>query len=116
LLAGRVLARDEPDVAHQLLGAGEPLEVADLGAQPDSGERVDAAQAPQAPDLHRSRRVGDHRDDPLLELLTAVRERVDRAARVEQPRLRCRPLQRHRGQPVAVALGPRGPPPSKRIP
>ena len=52
LLPGRVLAWDQPDVAHQLLGAGEPLEVADLGAQPDRGQRVDAAQAPQPADLH----------------------------------------------------------------
>ena len=47
LLPGRVLARDQPDVAHQLLGAGEALEVADLRAQPDRGQRVDAAQAAQ---------------------------------------------------------------------
>jgi hypothetical protein len=63
---------------------------------------------PQAADLHRPRRVGDHRDDLALKLLAAVRERIDRAARVEQRSLRCRPVQRHCGQPVAVALGPRG--------
>src|SRR6202008_396936 len=52
LLTGRVLGRDEPDVVHQLLGLGEPLEVADLRAQADGGERVNTAQAPQPPDLH----------------------------------------------------------------
>src|SRR5439155_16640199 len=33
LLAGRVLRRDQPDVAQQRLGAGEAFEVTDLGAQ-----------------------------------------------------------------------------------
>jgi hypothetical protein len=45
LLAGRRFRGDQPDVAHQLLGAREALEVTDLGAQPDGAERVDAAQA-----------------------------------------------------------------------
>jgi hypothetical protein len=35
LLTGRRLARDEPEVAHQLLRPAEPGEVADLGAEPD---------------------------------------------------------------------------------
>ena len=59
LLAGAVLGRDEAEVAHQLPGAREALEVADLGAQPDRRERVDAAQAAQPGDRLGPRRVGD---------------------------------------------------------
>ncbi len=40
----KVLRRFGPGPAHQLLGLGEPLEVADLGAQPDSSEHIDPAQ------------------------------------------------------------------------
>jgi hypothetical protein len=56
LLTGRVLGRDQPDVLHQLLGASEALEVADLGAQPAGGQRVNPAQAAQPGDLEPSRR------------------------------------------------------------
>jgi hypothetical protein len=46
--AGGALGRDQADVAHQSLGAREALEIADLGAQPSGGQRVDSAQATQA--------------------------------------------------------------------
>jgi transposase len=90
LLPGRVLAGDESDVAHQLLSFGEPLEVADLSAQPDRGQaggagddarrarrdrraqRVDPAQAPQPADLDLPRRAGDHRQDLALQRIAAV--------------------------------------------
>jgi SAM-dependent methyltransferase len=72
LLPGRCLGRDQTDVAHQLLGAGEPLEVADLGAQPDRCQRVNPAQAPQPADLHDPRRARQHRDDLALALLATV--------------------------------------------
>ena len=49
-LAARVLGGHEPEVAHQLPARCEAGEVADLGAQPDRGERVDPAQAAQPGD------------------------------------------------------------------
>jgi hypothetical protein len=109
LLPGRVLAGHQADVARHLLGAGEPLEVADLRAQADGGERVDTAQAPQPADLQHPRRGGQQRCDLALEAVATVRERVDRSLGVEQRRLRRRPLQRDRRQPLPVAGRPRVP-------
>ena len=50
LLTAGVLRRGQAEVAHQLPGLGEPLKLADLGAQSDRGERVDPAQAAQPGD------------------------------------------------------------------
>jgi hypothetical protein len=99
----------EPDVVHQLLGAREALEVADLGAQPDRGQRVDPAQAAQPPDIGRPRRVAQPRDDLALELVAAVHERVDRADRIQQRRLRGAVTELDTGQPGPVALRPGAP-------
>ena len=91
LLPGRLLAGNQSDIAHQLLGAGEPLEVADLAHSP-------TAVSVSTPRRHRNRptctthgELGQHRDDLALQLFAAVAQRVDRAARVEHRRLRCRP-------------------------
>ena len=86
-LASRGLGRHQPDVAHQPAGAGEATEVADLGAEPDRRQRVDAAQAAQAGDLALAGRAGDRRRDQSLELRPAVQQRLDRAAVVAQRRL-----------------------------
>ena len=48
LLAGGVLRGDEPDEGHELLGAVEAAEVADLGDERERGQRLDATQAAQA--------------------------------------------------------------------
>ena len=75
--------------------AGEPLEVADLGAQPDRGQRVHAAQAPQPADLLGSTASsGSSATISRSRLLAAMTERLDRALRVEQRRLCRRPSQR----------------------
>ena len=47
-LAGAVLARHEPEIAHQPVGVLEPGEVADRDGQPDRREGVDPAQASAA--------------------------------------------------------------------
>ena len=47
LLARAVFGADEPEVVRQLRGVLEAGEVADLGAEPDRGERVDATEAAQ---------------------------------------------------------------------
>src|SRR5439155_16227233 len=109
LLAAGVLRRDEPDVVHQLLGAREALEVADLRAQPGGGERVDPAQAAQPPDLRRPWRVVEPRDDRALELVAPVHERVDRADRIGQRGLRGAVAEVQTAQPGTVALGPGAP-------
>ena len=88
LLAGARLRRDEPDVAHELPGAGEPLEIADLGAQPDRGQRVDPAQAPQPSDLHLPQAAGQPPDEVALELLATMLERVNRARNAIGKKLR----------------------------
>ncbi len=95
----------QADVAHQLLGAGEALEVGDLCAQPDRRERVDPAQAAQPADLQRPRRAGQQRGDLALELVAAMHERVDRAAwrRAASPAPPASPAATVR-EPVAVTL------------
>ncbi|MBW3652705.1 MAG: 2-C-methyl-D-erythritol 2,4-cyclodiphosphate synthase [Actinobacteria bacterium] len=60
-----LLGRDEAEVAGQLLGVLEGGDVADLGDQPDRGQRVDATQAAQPRDGRRPRPV-----DGLLEQQT----------------------------------------------
>jgi hypothetical protein len=52
------------------------------GKQPDRGQRVDTAQASQHADLRPPRRTGDQADDLALQLVAAVRERVDRATHI----------------------------------
>src|ERR1700738_809242 len=84
LLTGRGLAANQADIAHQLLGLGEPFEVADLGAEPDRGQGVHTAQTPKPCDLNRPRRGREYRDDLALELPAAMSERVDRAASVQE--------------------------------
>jgi hypothetical protein len=63
LVAGAVLAGYETEKAHQPAGPLEAPEVADLDAQPDRAERVDAAQAAQTRDILRPRRRRDQRGD-----------------------------------------------------
>jgi hypothetical protein len=87
LLAGAVFGGDEPEVVHQLRGALEAGEVADLGAQSDRGERVDAAQAAQPRDRLGPRRERDELAEQPLDRVAARDQRVDRAQVVEQRRL-----------------------------
>ena len=70
-LTGAVLRGHQPDVAHQLPGALKPREVADLGAQPGGGERVDPAQAAQPRDGLRVGRGRHELADGLLERAAA---------------------------------------------
>jgi hypothetical protein len=58
-LAGGALRRHQSEVAAQVRGAREAGEVADLGAQADRGEGVDAAQAAQPGDGVGPGRLGD---------------------------------------------------------
>ena len=47
LAAGGVLAGNDPEVGGELVGMIEAPPLADLRAQPERGQRVDPAQAPQ---------------------------------------------------------------------
>jgi hypothetical protein len=79
LLAAGVLRRRQAEVAHQLPGLLKPLEVADLGAQPNGREGVDPAQAPQPGDRLFPWRAGNQLGDELLQRVAADHDRVDRA-------------------------------------
>ena len=74
-------------------------------ARPRSACRCRAGSAAGATSL-RPRRVGHQRGDLALELVAADQQRVDRAAIVQQRRLRGRLGRARRRQPAAVALGP----------
>ena len=84
----------------------EASEVGDLCAEPDRGERVDAAQAPQPRDVTRPRRAGDQLGDRRLELVAADHQRVDRAHVVKQRGLRSELAQPDPREPLTVAGGP----------
>jgi hypothetical protein len=105
-LPGAAFGGDEPQVAHQLAGALEAGEVADLGAQPDRRQRVDAAQAAQPRHLLRPGAGGDEPVDHPLERVAAKQQRLDRAQVVVQRRLRRRLAERDPGQPGAVGGRP----------
>ena len=55
LRAGGVLGGDDPEVGGELVGMIEALPFADLGAQPERGQRVDPAQASEPGDRVRAR-------------------------------------------------------------
>ena len=71
LLAAGVFGGDDPDVGGELVGVVEAVKLADLGAQPERGERVDPAQAPQPADCAGERRVGRERRELLLDPVAA---------------------------------------------
>jgi hypothetical protein len=89
-------------------GLPRPVRVA-YCAQPDRGQRVDTAQAPQPADLRLPRGAGQVRDDLPLQVIAAVDQHVDHACQVQQRGLRRRPLQAHGLQPCAMPVGPRPP-------
>lgn len=88
LLVAAVLARHDTEEAHQLRRPRESLPVADLGAQPDRGERVDPAQAAQPADGLRPRRPGHEFADRALQAVAAHDQRVDPAEIVKQREMR----------------------------
>jgi hypothetical protein len=102
-LAAGVLGWGQAEVAHQLPGLGEPLELGDLGAEPDRRERVDPAQAAQPGDRLLPRRAGDQLGDDLLERVAADHDRVDRAEVLKQRHLRAALPQVELRQPSTVS-------------
>src|ERR671917_246386 len=58
LLVGAALGGHEAEEGAELAGVAKPLEVADLGAESDGGQGVDAAEAAQAGDRLRPRALG----------------------------------------------------------
>jgi hypothetical protein len=78
LLAGGVLRRHQADEGHELLRRLEAAEVADLGDDPERGQRVHAAQAAQAGDERRPRPLRGRLGDRPLERRDAGVDEVDR--------------------------------------
>src|SRR5207245_3317178 len=77
LLAGGALRGHQADEGHELLGAAEAAEVADLGYQRERGQRVDAAQAAQPRDERAPRLLLGGLADRSLQLLDAGVDKVD---------------------------------------
>ena len=70
--AGGVLAGNDPEVGGELVGMIEALPLADLGAQPERGQRVDPAQTPQPRDRGRARGGESELGELGLDLGTAA--------------------------------------------
>ena len=106
LLARCVLRGNEAEVAHQERGTREAVKVADLRAEPDRAQRLDAAQAAQPCDRRSPRGVGNQLRDRRFERLATDQQRVDRADVVAQRDLRPALAEVDAGQPAAVMLRP----------
>src|SRR5262245_8241564 len=78
LPAGAGAAGHEPDEGHELLGAAEAAEVADLGHERERAQRVDAAQAAQPGDQLPPRLPLGRFPDRPLQLLDACVDEIDR--------------------------------------
>ena len=91
----------QPEVAHQLPGPVEAGEVADLGGQPDRGERVDPAQAAQPGDGLRVWRARDELGDRRLERARGAA----RACRSRRGSPAASPARRRRGPARAATRG-----------
>jgi hypothetical protein len=87
-VAGAVLRRHQPEVAHQQLGLLKAPKVADLDRQPDLAQRVKSAQAAKPRDVLGPRRAGDQLADRPLERRPADLERLDRTDVLQQRQLR----------------------------
>src|SRR5262249_50367236 len=77
LLTGGVLRGHEADEGHELLGAREAAEVADLSDERERGQRVDAAQTTQPRHQLPPRALLSRLPDRLLERLDAAVDAVD---------------------------------------
>ena len=84
------------------------MKVADLGAQPGGGQRVDPPQAHQPPGGLRPRGLRERSGDLGLELFTADHQRAHRPAIVLKRPMRARLREPNPGQPTQVRLGPVG--------
>ena len=109
--AGGVLGGDDPEVGRELVGMIETLPLADLGAQPHRGQRVDPAQAPEPGDRVRARRADRELRELGLDLVAAGDQHVVGVQIVSQRRPRRVIGEPHRCQPRAVLARPRLPGP-----
>jgi len=105
-LTGRTLAGHQADEAHELLGRSESREVADLGCQPDRGERVDPPDATQPCDQPPVRAVLGEPGKLCLEVLDAPVDLVEREQIVIERLLLSRQLERLAAEPRATRHTP----------
>jgi len=100
---------NQPDEAHELLGALEPGEVAGLGEQSDRAQRVDAPHAAQPCDQLMVRALAGEMVEPGLQHLNATLDLINGEQVVIEGLLLARKLKRLTPKPRATrgAPGPR---------
>ncbi len=86
-LARGALRGRESDEAHELGCVGEAVDVADLGGDPERGQRVDAAQTAQPGHQRRGRGLGGERGGLSLERCAPRVDEVERVQMVVEGRL-----------------------------
>ena len=86
LAAGGVLGGDDPEVGGELVGMIEAAPLADLGTEPERGQRVDPAQAPQPRDRVRARDAERELCELGLDLIAAGDQHVVSVQVVRQRR------------------------------
>lgn len=102
LLAGGVLAGNDPEVGRELVGVIEAVPFADLGAQADRGQRGDLAQASQPRDRRAARRARGELFELCLELVAAGDEHVVRVQVVSERQPGRMIAEAQAGQPRAM--------------
>lgn len=107
LLAAGPLTGNETEEAGQQPRMRERREVADLGDQPDRGQRVDATQASQPADRRSPGPVRGLLGDQAVQAITTRQEHLVAGQILPENRLRQRVLKPDRAQPRQVPL--RGP-------
>ena len=108
LLTGGTLGRDQPDEAHELRGRLEARPVgAELGDQPERGQRVNAAQAAQPRDQLAPRARLGGRVKLALKLLDAAVDEVQRVQIGLKRLLLMGVREGQRAQPAAAGHAPR---------
>ena len=107
VLAGGVLARHDADVRSDAAWVRETAQLADLGAEPERGDRVDPAQTAQPCDRHRPRALRALQHDLLIERGTALLKQRDRGQVVLKHDLRDAVIHLQRAQPAPVHGPPR---------
>src|SRR5581483_10717056 len=106
LLVRGPLGGDEAEEGGQLARVREALEVADLGAEADRRQDVDAAKAAQAGDRLGPWALGRKLGEGCLERRAALAERLDRRQVVGEGGLRGAILEGEPPQPAAMADRP----------
>jgi hypothetical protein len=106
LLVGGALGGHEAEEGAELTGVGEAIELADLGAEADGGQGVDAAEAAQAGDRLCPRAFGGELLEGAIDGVAALLYGVDRRQVVGEGDLRGAIRELEASKPAAMRLGP----------